>query len=120
MAIDELRRLLGQLPPEAMIPAGWLLDRLETGDAQESGITDLTVEEVAARYSRTPAAIRAWCRDGWLPGAYRLQGREGRIPATALQELRRGHGPEPRPRPTPSRRRPADLGAWRTERGADR
>ena len=46
---------------------------------------DLTVQDVARRYERSPSTIRGWIREGRL-GAYRL-GREYRIELCSLAEF---------------------------------
>ena len=47
---------------------------------------DLTVEDVAAHFDRSPVTIRTWIRKGRLR-AYRFRGREYRIPESAVEEF---------------------------------
>ena len=47
---------------------------------------DLTVDEVAEFFGRSPVTIRTWIRSGELR-AYKFNNREYRIPRAALQEL---------------------------------
>jgi hypothetical protein len=106
------------------IPAGWLLEAL--GDAEQRAITpaiitiDLTLAEVAAKFGRkSPSTVRLWCEKGWLPGAYRLHGREWRVPLAAvgaLQERHRERGRRLAPQASPP---PAtgSLSDWRKVSG---
>jgi hypothetical protein len=45
--------------------------------------TDFSADEVGEMYNRTAACIRFWCHAGKLPGAYKLNDREWRIPQDA-------------------------------------
>lgn len=101
-----LRALLEQLPPETLIPVGWALEQL---DGAGEGIVDLTVPDVAEALGRAPSTVRQWCADGRLPGAYRLHGREWRIPRSSLARLRDQHDVQGAA--------PVDLGAWRRVAG---
>lgn len=52
-----------------------------------SGIEhDLTVKDVAKFFDRSPVTVRTWIRGGRLR-AYQFQGREYRIPESALGEF---------------------------------
>ena len=51
-------------------------------------LADLTVEQVADLYKRTPQTIRRWIRDGRLT-AYEFNEREYRITREAVEEFRR-------------------------------
>ena len=71
------------------VPASWLLKVLsdtEQPTAPQPILTvDLTLAEVAAKFGRkSPSTVRRWCEKGMLPGAYRLRGREWRIPIAAV------------------------------------
>lgn len=120
MSTGSLLELLSPFPDEATVPVGWVRKHLqEPGPSQAEGETgpgDLRVEDVAEMYDRSPAAVRTWCRDGRLPGAYRLRGREWRIPRESLETFRESQPKKAGgPSSTPPRRRgkSADLGAWR-------
>lgn len=85
-----------------------------TGPA--SGPADLTVAQVAARYDRHPSTVRGWCESGVLRGAYRLRGREWRVPAETLAAFEQAERGARRPDVQHSgRRTPVDLGSWRKE-----
>ena len=110
-----LRTLAQAFPAGAVVPVPkeWLLELLGEGDGEAPVEIDLTVGQVAQRFSRRPSTVRGWCEANLLPGAYRNRGREWRIPAEALrafQQQQRGEdGPTP-PRPSRSRQSLAD---WR-------
>lgn len=107
----------------AMVPAARVLERLDVSerDAPVSAPAeaDLTAAEIARAHGRTPAAVRSWCRRGLLVGAYRLNGREWRVPRAALRDFLEGQarGParaERKPHARVRRRGgPVDLSSWR-------
>lgn len=120
----QFRRWLSDLAAcGAMVPAAEVLSRL--GDGGERPVPsvaplepDLTAEQAGEALGRSPSTVRAYAREGLLPGSYRQQGREWRIPATAIDAFRADQSapvPEHQPR-TPRRRGgPIDLGSWRKE-----
>ena len=76
-------------------------------------VTDLTVEDIGKELGRTAACVRGWCRSKKLAGAYRLNGREWRIPRAAFQSFLAAQATgtsEHRPTRTA---KGVDLGAWR-------
>lgn len=116
------------LPDEALVPVGWIRSLLQGVQHLGGAASDLglTVAEVAKPANRAPSTIRTWCAEGRLPGAYRLQGREWRIPQAALRALLEADQPEAE-RGAAARRRlrapQGGLGAWRqvpTSRGEAR
>lgn len=117
---DALRALLAASPADAVlsVPAPWLADLL--GDRDATGqpdatahAVDLTVKEVAARFNRGASTIRTWCESGALPGAYRLNLREWRIPASAIEAMQRTQAARHRTPRTAQTTRPANISAWR-------
>ena len=50
--------------------------------AKDAGLprADLTAVELAKRFNRAPVSIRVWCAEGRFPHAYKLNGKEWRIP----------------------------------------
>ena len=120
-----LRALAEALPAGAAVPVPreWLLELLagspEPALPTVPSVTpaDLTVAQLAARFGRKPSTVRGWLDRHLIPGAYRFQGREWRVPAAALAAFEatqrsprtsrgeRGSGP---------RGAPVDLGAWRS------
>lgn len=100
----------------------WLPDQLASEDPTDSDACDLTSDEAGVALGRSDSTVRAYCRDGLLPGAYRQQGREWRIPRSALASFRatqaRPDSPQAPVVPqTPHRRNRGapDLSAWRKE-----
>ncbi len=85
---ERLRGMIKGYPPGSLVSLpievieGWLADE---GISFEP---DLTVSEVAERFSRSPCTVRAWIRAGLLR-AYKFRGREYRIPSSALEEFQR-------------------------------
>ena len=73
---------------------------------------DMTVQELADRFGRCPSTVRAWCEAGRLPGAYKLRGREWRIPAVALRLFQDQEGGSLTRQPTSSGKR-SSLADWR-------
>lgn len=121
MLRDRLNKIVSALPDSASVtvPVADLREWLEhDGDGDPNLVFDLTVDDIAHQLGRTPACVRAWCRAGRVPGAYRLNGREWRIPRAGLtayiERARDGQGSDGR---NEARRQGgADLGAWRSER----
>lgn len=89
MSLDDLRELAERLPPGAgiVLPREVILELV--GAPREAPTpeldVDLTVAGVAEKLGRRPSTVRAWCERGELPGAYKLRGREWRIPRSALE-----------------------------------
>lgn len=66
---------------------GWVA---ESGGAPADGVQiDFTVEQVAEKLNCSPSTVRTWLCQRRLPGAYRLRGRELRIPPATLQAFLR-------------------------------
>jgi excisionase family DNA binding protein len=75
---------------------------------------DLTVEEVAAHFGKGTSTVRTWLGRGELPGAYRLHGREWRIPRSAIETLQRAEAKRQASAAEPAKMPPAvDLSDWR-------
>ena len=91
---DRLTRMIDGMPDGAMIslPVDTVRDWLNKNG---SGLDqDLTVDDVAKFFDRSPVTIRAWIRAGRLR-AYRFHGREYRVCESALEEFQqqqRGRG----------------------------
>ena len=82
---DRIRRIIEGLPDSASVTLdvatlqGWLQD-------EPDGVErDLTVDDVAAFFRRSPTTVRGWCRTGELR-AYKLNGRAYRTTAQAVEE----------------------------------
>jgi len=114
---DRLRELAERLPPGAAVTLtrdGLLeLAAVAGGRVEETAPqADFTVGELALRFHRSPSTIRDWCEHGRLGGAYKLNGRDWRIPQGAVDAFlvlqRREHQVAP-----------VSLSAWRATRGGD-
>jgi excisionase family DNA binding protein len=118
---DLVRALLDAMPGAASVtvPRAWVEDLLAGAPAADLAppspalTVDLSAREVGALLGRSPATVRAWCEAERVPGAYRFNGREWRIPRAGLdaflERVRRGE--------TEAATVP-DLGAWRRVRRA--
>ncbi len=91
----------------------WLRALLDGQPQAESGpIVDLTVEEVAELFGKTPQTIRDWLRTCQLEG-YKLHAKQWRVPPASIkefQERQRNGGSSPA---TGGNGRGANLGEWR-------
>lgn len=103
-----------------MVTVRWLAEQLAADrvseDAHErEARVDLTVEQVAARFGRKgTSTVRGWLARGELPGAYRLHGREWRIPVESVEEMQRAQAAKPRAASRgPSTTATTDIGEWR-------
>ena len=47
-------------------------------------VADLTVPQLAARIGRKAVTVRGWCEHGRFAGAYKLNGRDWRIPLSGV------------------------------------
>lgn len=106
-----LRKALGPIPSGSNIPVDWVRTLIDEAGGSEG--VDLTVQEAATLLDRAPSTLRTWCAADQVPGAYRLQGREWRIPRASLTRIRNG-GDSPCPRSGP-----VDLGRWREHVGEE-
>lgn len=91
----------------------WLAE--ETGEARRSTMEplgDLTIEQVAAKVRRADSTIRGWLNGGLLPGAYKLRGRDWRVPAAVLSRFLQAQAGDLE-HPARGRRTPVEMGAWR-------
>lgn len=105
---------------EAVIPARVVLDHLPPtvhADAEpiRAEAPDLTIEELGRELHRSPSTIRGWLAADPMPfpDAYRLNGREWRIPrANVAAYLARQRPRMPQDR-TEAIETTGDLGSWR-------
>jgi hypothetical protein len=113
-AADRLRELAERLPPGSSLTLtreGLLeLAAVKEGDTGEAAAqAEFTVATLAARFHRSASTVREWCEHGRFEGAYKLNGRDWRIPVPALGAFLAEQRGE---------RAVAQLGAWRAVRGA--
>src|SRR6266511_3772311 len=109
---DRLRALAERLPSGGSLTlTRHALLNLVASDGGQAGQAptraDLTVAELAAQFHRSASTVRDWCEHGRFEGAYKLNGRDWRIPQAAVDTFlgeQRSKGPV------------APLGAWRAVR----
>ena len=46
---------------------------------------DLTIRDLAQLFGKQPSTVRAWVERGDFPGAYKLHGKEWRVPVSAVE-----------------------------------
>jgi len=106
---DRLRGLAERLPPggSLTLTRDGLLGLAAADDGQtahDAPQADFTVAELGARFHRAASTVRQWCERGRFEGAYKLNGRDWRIPPAGvdafLAEQRGEHTVTP-------------LGSWR-------
>lgn len=89
---DRLRELAERLPlgGSLTLTRDGLLE-LAAGDEgqpdQGTARAEFTAAELAARFHRSASTIRGWCEHGCFEGAYKLNGRDWRIPQTDVDEF---------------------------------
>ena len=107
------------MPPGALVPRDWLLEQLSGASpdavasaAASTAVVDLTIADLAGLFHKRPSTVRAWVERGDFPGAYKLHGKEWRVPVSAVEAFqdrqRRRAKTEPR------------LSAWRSVKSANR
>jgi Helix-turn-helix domain len=91
--LADLRALAESLPPgwPVTLPREALLEMLGDVPASETGL--LTVSQIAAQLHRSPSTVRGWCEAGRFAGAFKLEGRDWRVPAHALESFLSGQLP---------------------------
>ena len=120
MTHDGLRALLDSMPVVSTITLTRvdieeLLDELTPPDVDAPEASDLTLPEVADRVSRARSTVRSWCSRGLLVGAYRLNGRDWRVPPHALDAFLNAQGTRSSATPPTGPLGITDLSAWRYE-----
>src|SRR5437667_5116684 len=118
--LESLRGALTAMPPGALVPRDWLLEQL--GDVSPDAPTpvvpapptrvDVTIRGLAQLFGKQPSTVRAWVERGDFTGAYKLHGKEWRVPISSVEAFqdrqRRRAKSEPR------------LSAWRSVKPANR
>jgi hypothetical protein len=90
---EVLRALVAGAMPGAVITvrADWIAELVADIPEPKAQVeVDLTAAEVARLMARDEKTVASWCRVGLLSGAYRLRGREWRIPRASLAAFQRG------------------------------
>lgn len=120
---ERLRLLVESAPPDATVPVRWIGELLDQDEAtvepairrngSDPVMPDLSVEDIMKATSRERSTVIGWIHDGDFPGAYKLNGREWRIPPAdwkAFLSRKREQRPA---EPVPSGGQSVDLGRWR-------
>ncbi|SRR5712691_1929462 len=115
---DSLRAALTAMPPGTLVPRDWVLERLsEDIPDVPAAVTpapptrvDLTIRDLAQLFGKQPSTVRAWVERGNFPGAYKLHGKEWRVPVSAVESFQNRQ-----------RRAKSDtrLSAWRRVKRSD-
>ena len=91
-----------------------LLDEVDRAGDQPDRL--MTLEDVAGEVGRAVSTVRTWCNSGQLEGAFRLNGRDWRIPEAALRRYLESQASPDATRTAISAGDDVDLGAWRKVR----
>jgi hypothetical protein len=111
------------MPPGALVPRDWLLKQLSSvsptpseSHSTPTALVDLTIGDLGRLFGKGPSTVRAWVERGDFPGAYKLHGKEWRVPASAVEAFQ----DRQRHRKAPSRGAETEsrLSAWRSVRPA--
>ena len=111
------------MPPGTLVPRDWVLDQLSDGvPAVLPAVTpalparvDLTIRDLAEMFGKQPSTVRAWVERGDFPGAYKLHGKEWRVPVSGVEAFQNHQ----RDGAQPGRHSRAGLSEWRqVTRGA--
>src|SRR5947209_826599 len=89
---ESLRKALAAMPPGTLVPRDWVLQQLSDcfpGPTVETpappACLDLTIRDLAKLFGKQPSTVRAWVERGDFPGAYKLHGKEWRVPPSAVE-----------------------------------
>ncbi len=112
-SLERLRQAAELLPAGAAItlPREALLEAL----GELAGPALLTVAGVAAQLHRSPSTVRGWCEAERFPGAFKLGGKDWRIPVAAVDGFLAAQRSlsSPQNAPGPAIAGPADAGVRR-------
>jgi excisionase family DNA binding protein len=126
---ERLAALVDAAPPDATVPVRWLAELVDAdvvdaapgaSGSPDAPAVDLTVVEVAEMFGRSTSTVRGWLASDALPGAYRLHGREWRVPRSAIEAMQAAQRKAQQRAQTPARATrtgTTDLGAWRKHVG---
>ena len=120
MTLADFRSWLATLAEaRALVPASEVLERLPvlTEGAGVDPLAALDVDAAGDVLGRSPSTVREYCRQGFLPGAYRQRGREWRIPLEAIRAFQTEEAREAAQTNGAGERRvdDVDLTSWRKE-----
>ena len=111
MLRDQLRAMAETVPPGGAItlPRDWLVAALDA-EGEPANLppgVDLTVPDLVRLFGKRPSTVRSWLEAGLLPNAYKLRGKQWRVPPSAVEAfLARERTPDGTPpAPLPQRGR---------------
>jgi transposase len=113
------------MPPGTLVPRDWVLEQLPDGSPGVPAVegptpparVDLTIRDVAKLFGKQPSTVRGWIERGDFPGAYKLHGKEWRVPPAGLDAFQRAQRARTA---TPQAGAKTDLAAWRSARRSQR
>jgi hypothetical protein len=116
---ERLKAMVDGMPPgsSVSVPVDWLRECL-AAEEREGDRPDrlLTLEDVAGEVGRAVSTVRTWCNSGKLEGAFRLNGKDWRIPSASLRRyLEAQANPEATAGTIDGNGHPK-IGAWRKRR----
>jgi len=120
MTLADLRSWLSTLADaRALVPAEEVLERLPATTAEGGLGADplcaLDVDAAGEVLGRSASTVRDYCRRDLLPGAYRQQGREWRIPLDAIRAFQVEEAKPVQANGAGRRLVDDDLSSWRKE-----
>ena len=105
--LESLRATVAAMPPGSLVPRDWLLEQLGSPALSEQPVlVDLTIGDLASLFGKRPSTVRAWVERGDFAGAYKLHGKEWRVPVSAVEGFQDRQRPRPKSDPK--------LSAWRS------
>ena len=116
--LRDLRRAVELMPQGATLTLSveWLRDALKELEGAERPEALLTLDEVAQTVGRAVSTVRTWCNSGQIEGAFRLNGRDWRVPERALRRYLEGQGEDAGDEAPRIRAGEVDLSRWRRHR----
>src|SRR5947199_7895652 len=93
--LESLRAALAAMPPGTLVPRDWVLEQVSDGSPSLPTVeppallarVDMTIRDLAELFGKQPSTVRSWVERGDFPGAYKLHGKEWRVPAGSVQEF---------------------------------
>ena len=82
------------MPPGTLVPRDWLLDYLSGAETASTALVDLTIRDLAKMFGKRPSTVRAWVERGDFAGAYKLHGKEWRVPADSVRRFQEQQRPK--------------------------
>ncbi len=80
------------MPSGTLVPRDWVLEQLSgvsPTPSESPAPIDLTIGDLGRLFSKRPSTVRGWVERGDFPGAYKLHGKEWRVPASALETFQK-------------------------------